>query len=63
MRIFYCVILSLLLTGCGLLSKPKDVDPCKKADTLCWGPAGVNPSDVPACADVISCNDWELKQK
>ena len=72
MRIFYCVILSLLLSGCVITGcARKAVKPvqapeeftelCKKAEGVCWGKAGENPADIPECSLVYRCYDWEIK--
>ena len=66
MKLFYCVILSLLLSGCIFNKKPEVVDPCKNAPTECWvadGKIGVDPSTIPACVELIKCHSWEMRAK
>ena len=55
--------LVILVSGCSLFNKPKVDDPCAKAITFCYGPAGVSPDQVPACRQLIACLDWEMSVK
>lgn len=58
----YSIILVLFLAGCGF-GKPSVTDPCAKAPTVCWGPAGIQPGDVPVCQQLIACHDWQMGTK
>lgn len=71
MRVFiYCVVLSLLLslslTACGMVKKPKVVNPCDNAPKHCWvaeGHIGIDPSSKEDCRKLIACYSWELRAK
>lgn len=59
MRLILAIAIIGCLTGCTP-SKPTVVDPCKGKASECWGKIGKNPNDVPACLELIQCNDWKM---
>ena len=61
-RLTIFVMSAIWLVGCAP-AKPKAVDPCASAPSVCWGRAGVMPSDVSVCAQVASCHDWEMRAR
>lgn len=61
-KYYYLLIATILVVGCTP-AKPKVIDPCKQAPSVCWGRAGVMASDVSACAKLATCNDWEMRAR
>ncbi len=58
----YILVLCIALSGC-FSGKSVPVDPCAKAIKTCWGPAGVDPSEVPVCKELLKCYDWQVVVK
>jgi uncharacterized protein YcfL len=57
------ILISLAIVGCSVAKKPAVVDPCDKVPGICWGKAGVNPSDIELCNKVTACYDWEIRKR